>query len=124
MLGELFLTFSKVRDFFEFCGTIEDLEMQAVPSADGKRQEALVLFANPMAAKTAILLTNAQLEDQPIQVSYYFTENSGEQSARPANAHEIQVKSDDGCYRDRISYIRPTAWLVSGSPRACSLQRS
>lgn len=40
----------------------------------GVSSEALVLFATPVAANSATLLTNAKLGENLIEVSYYFSE--------------------------------------------------
>jgi RNA recognition motif. (a.k.a. RRM, RBD, or RNP domain) len=58
------------RDFFEFCGKIKSFELQ--PSADGKHQEALIQFERESAAKTAVLLSNALIDESHITVDSYF----------------------------------------------------
>ena len=119
---------------------MEELEVQAVlgpPSstvtggigtsdtggAAEKGQQALLLFANSMAAQTAVLLSNARLEDQPIQVMYFFTEfrNTGSSNGGTAggNERETQVSADQG---DRGSSFLPTH--TSPSPRQANRMAS
>ncbi|KAH8554863.1 hypothetical protein BGW37DRAFT_481421 [Umbelopsis sp. PMI_123] len=62
------------KDFFEFCGKIKSFELQ--PSADGKHQEALILFERESAAKTAVLLSNALIDESHITVESYFPSNT------------------------------------------------
>ncbi|KAJ2557303.1 Protein vip1 [Coemansia sp. RSA 1933] len=58
-----------VRNFFAFCGNIESLELKK--EMDGT-QRALIKFADAEAAKTALLLTNAQINHEQISVSPLF----------------------------------------------------
>ncbi|KAJ1946213.1 Protein vip1 [Kickxella alabastrina] len=62
-----------VRDFFAFCGPIESLELQKQESGT---QRALVKFNGAEAAKTAILLSNAHINYEPITVTPLFPEAS------------------------------------------------
>ncbi|KAG2206020.1 hypothetical protein INT47_005338 [Mucor saturninus] len=52
-----------IRDFFSFCGIIKGFEMNS--------QKALVYFEQESAAKTAILLSGAVVDDCPIVVEPY-----------------------------------------------------
>jgi len=62
------------KDFFEFCGKIKSFEVK--PSDDGKHQEALILFERESAAKTAVLLSNALIDESHITVESYFPSTS------------------------------------------------
>ncbi|KAF9212932.1 hypothetical protein BGZ59_006132 [Podila verticillata] len=66
-----------VKDFFQFCGKIQEFELQ---KEGDDRQVALVLFERESAAKTACMLTNAMIVDSQISVRHYFedSEASGE----------------------------------------------
>ncbi|KAJ1955309.1 Protein vip1 [Dispira parvispora] len=75
-------TEDKVKEFFNFCGTIEGFALR--PSLTGKAQEALIRFEKDSAAKTAVLLSNAMIEEQPIEVKYYYSEfNTPDSPAAP-----------------------------------------
>ncbi|KAJ2042100.1 Protein vip1 [Coemansia sp. S2] len=67
-------TETNVRDFFAFCGPIEILELQKLESGT---QRALIKFGNVEAAKTSLLLSNALINYEPIQVSPLFPSVSG-----------------------------------------------
>ncbi|KAJ1801394.1 Protein vip1 [Coemansia sp. RSA 2399] len=69
---------STVRNFFAFCGNIETLELKK--EMDGT-QRALIKFADAEAAKTSLLLTNAQINHEYISVSPLFP--SAHPSATP-----------------------------------------
>lgn len=58
-------TSDQVRDFFSFCGKIQDLSV----SSDGSTQSASVTFEKANAAKTALLLDNTQLGPNQVAVS-------------------------------------------------------
>ncbi|KAJ2856719.1 Protein vip1 [Coemansia erecta] len=58
-----------VRNFFAFCGNIDTLELKK--EMDGT-QSALIKFADAEAAKTSLLLTNAQINHEYISVSPLF----------------------------------------------------
>ncbi|KAL0078687.1 hypothetical protein J3Q64DRAFT_1765674 [Phycomyces blakesleeanus] len=57
-----------IRDFFLFCGKIKEFEI----IKDDEHQKALVWFERPSAAKTAILLSNASVDNVNILVEPYF----------------------------------------------------
>ncbi|KAI9022148.1 hypothetical protein CLU79DRAFT_751397, partial [Phycomyces nitens] len=57
-----------IHDFFLFCGKIKEFEI----IKDGEKQKALVWFERPSAAKTAILLSNASVDNVNILVEPYF----------------------------------------------------
>ncbi|KAJ1654913.1 Protein vip1 [Dispira simplex] len=65
-------TEEKVKEFFNFCGTMDGFALR--PSLTGEAQEALIRFEKDSAAKTAVLLSNAMIEEQPIEVKYYYNE--------------------------------------------------
>ncbi|KAJ2162058.1 Protein vip1 [Coemansia sp. RSA 552] len=62
-------TESTVREFFEFCGPIEQLTLEKVESG---HQRALVKFSTAEAAKTALLLGDAQINYETIEVKPLF----------------------------------------------------
>jgi len=68
-------TEDKVREFFLFCGNINQFELKK--SSNGKTQEALILFEKESAAKTASMLSNAVIADTQIHVRYYFDKAFG-----------------------------------------------
>lgn len=55
----------EIRDFFAFCGKIEDLQVVA----EGETKSATVVFQKETAAKTALLLNNTQLGPSHISVT-------------------------------------------------------
>jgi hypothetical protein len=59
-----------VKDFFLFCGKIREFELQKDDTDE--HQVALVHFERESAAKTAILLTNALIDESHITVEPYF----------------------------------------------------
>ncbi|KAJ1729043.1 Protein vip1 [Coemansia biformis] len=60
-----------VREFFTFCGTIDTLELQKQESG---AQSALIKFESTEAAKTALLLSHALINQEPIEVSPLYPE--------------------------------------------------
>ncbi|CAO0802512.1 unnamed protein product [Mucor circinelloides] len=60
-----------IKDFFSFCGIITAFEMKKEIS-DEKHQVALIMFEKDSAAKTATLLSQAVVDDSPIEVEPYF----------------------------------------------------
>jgi RNA recognition motif-containing protein len=54
--------------FFSFCGKIEDIQLTTY---SGQSAEAVVTFESPAAAKTALLLSNAMINDRAINVTIY-----------------------------------------------------
>ncbi|KAJ2906721.1 hypothetical protein MKZ38_000457 [Zalerion maritima] len=63
----------EVKDFFAFCGKISDVKF----TTEGDKKSAEVIFAQPTAAKTALMLNNTQLGPNQIKV----TDTSGVASA-------------------------------------------
>ncbi|KNC46039.1 uncharacterized protein AMSG_00158 [Thecamonas trahens ATCC 50062] len=59
-----------VRDFFAFCGAMDQFHLEPVDGGDGV-QHAVVVFAAPSAWQTALLLTNARIGDSAIAVTAY-----------------------------------------------------
>lgn len=74
-----------IRDFFAFCGKIQELELKK----EGDHQTALILFERASAAKTAALLSNALLDESHIQVEPYFS------NASAAAADEEKSPTED-----------------------------
>jgi len=62
-------TEKEIRDFFSFCGKIEDLSITPATGEEGAQLSATVTFAQSSAARTALLLDNTQLSGAPIHVS-------------------------------------------------------
>ncbi|CEP15079.1 hypothetical protein [Parasitella parasitica] len=60
-----------IKDFFSFCGIITAFEMKKNVQ-DEQHQMALILFEKDAAAKTATLLSQAVVDDCPIEVEPYF----------------------------------------------------
>jgi RNA recognition motif-containing protein len=83
------------KDFFEFCGKIKSFEIQ--PSADGKHREALILFERESAAKTAVLLSNALIDESHITVESYFP-TSGE----PKKEHAVDDTTQEAKPKSNI----------------------
>ncbi|KAI9304552.1 hypothetical protein BJ944DRAFT_266668 [Cunninghamella echinulata] len=62
-----------LRDFFNFCGKIKDLSLEP----DGEdNQKALVLFETAKGAQTALLLSNALVDERHLDISLYFEDLS------------------------------------------------
>jgi len=59
------VTEKQLKDFFSFCGKLSSLEMHQ----DGTNQKAKITFERQSAAKTALLLQDAQLGSSKIKVS-------------------------------------------------------
>jgi len=59
-----------ILDFFQFCGKIKEFEL--AKDDDEKHQIALIHFERESAAKTAVLLSNALIDDSHIVVAPYF----------------------------------------------------
>jgi len=94
-----------VRDFFQFCGKIKELEIQT--SDDGNSKEALVWFERGSAAKTACMLSNAMIADQHIQVKYHFDgqfDSSGPSSPQQEQ-HAQEVAAEATRNTSDVKYI-------------------
>jgi len=59
----------EVRDFFSFCGKIQNLSVTPESNEPNANQSATVTFEKETAAKTALLLDNTQLGSAQVQVS-------------------------------------------------------
>ncbi|KAI8068320.1 hypothetical protein BC940DRAFT_299692 [Gongronella butleri] len=86
-----------LRDFFAFCGKIKDVDLQ--PDGDNQKA-ALIMFETSKAADTAVLMSQAFLDGQPIQVAHYFTEFSikedqGKDGAPSASAEDKKSEAPD-----------------------------
>ncbi|KAJ1853034.1 Protein vip1 [Coemansia sp. RSA 2703] len=81
-------TETNVRDFFAFCGPIESLELKKQESGT---QSALLKFGNVEAAKTSLLLSNALINYEPINVSPLFPQTS--QATPPSTSHSASSDS-------------------------------
>ncbi|KAI9478760.1 MAG: hypothetical protein EXX96DRAFT_572177 [Benjaminiella poitrasii] len=84
-----------IKDFFSFCGVINAFEMKK--SSNDDYQLALVHFEKESAAKTATLLSQAVVDDSPIEVEPYFstavpaaTENTTEMNKEVEAANQPQ----------------------------------
>ncbi|KAG1444525.1 hypothetical protein G6F56_010265 [Rhizopus delemar] len=64
-------TETTVKEFFLFCGKIKEFELKR-DEEDGEHQIALIQFERESAAKTAILLSNALVDDSHIIATSYF----------------------------------------------------
>lgn len=62
-------TEKEIRDFFSFCGKIEELTITPASGESGAPQTASITFQQPSAARTALLLDNTQLQNVPIHVT-------------------------------------------------------
>ncbi|KAI8637761.1 hypothetical protein BD408DRAFT_486011 [Parasitella parasitica] len=81
-----------IKDFFSFCGIISAFEMKK-DVEDEKHQIALILFEKEAAAKTATLLSQAVVDDSPIDVKPYFKQTpvaGGVMATGSANAEQQQ----------------------------------
>lgn len=67
-----------VKDFFRFCGKIDDFAM--IKTEDGNSSEALICFEKEGAAKTALMLTNATIGDRMIKVEPFYKDDEAEAS--------------------------------------------
>ncbi|KAI8889706.1 hypothetical protein K501DRAFT_328868 [Backusella circina FSU 941] len=59
-----------LKEFFLFCGKITQLELKK--DEDEKHQIALIQFERDSASKTAVILSNALVDDSHITVAYFF----------------------------------------------------
>ncbi|KAI8380900.1 uncharacterized protein BYT42DRAFT_564618 [Radiomyces spectabilis] len=75
-----------VKDFFSFCGKLKQFELTT--DDDGAHQVAVIEFERESAAKTAILLSDALLDNCHIHVSSYFEESSSNESEKSVEAHD------------------------------------
>ncbi|KAI8393360.1 uncharacterized protein BYT42DRAFT_550761 [Radiomyces spectabilis] len=73
-----------IREFFLFCGKIKEFELQP----DGEHQKALIMFERASAAKTAVLLSNALVDNEHIHVEPYFAETQNNEKAGAAVSEE------------------------------------
>ncbi|KAG1457074.1 hypothetical protein G6F56_006691 [Rhizopus delemar] len=82
-----------VKEFFLFCGKITEFELKR-DEEDEKHQIALIHFERESAAKTAVLLSNALVDDSHITASPYFdipsSENERSVDANNAEQNEAQ----------------------------------
>ncbi|KAJ1910211.1 Protein vip1 [Tieghemiomyces parasiticus] len=95
---------TKVREFFTFCGKINQFELRpagtsssvlAAAGAPQPSQEALIEFDHDSAAKTAVLLSNAMIAEQPINVKYLFEEfNAASPTVTTTTAAEEGVDAE------------------------------
>lgn len=83
------------KDFFEFCGKIKSFEVK--PSDDGQHQEGLILFERESAAKTAVLLSNALIDDSHIVVESYFPS-----TAEPSKEHALDDQTQEAKPKSNI----------------------
>jgi hypothetical protein len=82
-------TQATINDFFAFCGKIESLSMSQ--ASDGTLQ-AVVVFESPTAAKTALLLNSALINERPITVQQANLES--EQRAKTDKQTEVVNKTN------------------------------
>ncbi|CAO3627413.1 unnamed protein product [Mucor fragilis] len=88
-----------IKDFFSFCGIITAFEMKK-DMQDEKHQIALIMFEKDSAAKTATLLSQAVVDDSPIEVEPYFkqvpaAENITTPVARDAQQQQQQQQPQE-----------------------------
>ncbi|KAI9281616.1 hypothetical protein BY458DRAFT_499121 [Sporodiniella umbellata] len=87
-----------VKEFFLFCGKITEFELKK-DEEDEKHQIALIHFERESAANTAVLLSNALVDDSHITASPYFDipsegkDRSAEGQASETEAQETKAKS-------------------------------
>eukprot|EP01121_Diplochlamys_sp_Union-15-3_P006120 TRINITY_DN16631_c0_g1_i1.p1 TRINITY_DN16631_c0_g1~~TRINITY_DN16631_c0_g1_i1.p1 ORF type:complete len:332 (+),score=71.86 TRINITY_DN16631_c0_g1_i1:57-998(+) len=65
-------TASSLTEFFSFCGSIASIDITAVSVEEA---QAIITFSNESASKTALLLHNALINDRPITVTLYDSNN-------------------------------------------------
>lgn len=82
-----------VKDFFRFCGKIDDFAM--IKTEDGKSAEALICFEKEGAAKTALMLTNATIGDRMIKVEPYYKDEVTEASTSEAKPTTESTRSTE-----------------------------
>jgi K+/H+ antiporter YhaU regulatory subunit KhtT len=80
-----------VKDFFLFCGKIKEFELQKDDTDE--HQVALVHFERESAAKTAILLTNALIDESHITVEPYFKDAIPTSVDEPAASNGQESKT-------------------------------
>jgi len=74
-----------VKDFFRFCGKIDDFAM--IKTENGNSLEALICFEKEGAAKTALMLSNATIGDRVIKVEPFYKDTNPE--AAQAESNEV-----------------------------------
>ncbi|CAO3658351.1 unnamed protein product [Rhizopus stolonifer] len=87
-------TDTTVNEFFLFCGKIKDFELKR-DEEDGEHQIALIHFERESAAKTAVLLSNALIDDSHIVATSYFDipSSDNEKSIEGDETQESKPKS-------------------------------
>ncbi|KAI8971900.1 hypothetical protein BDF20DRAFT_887122 [Mycotypha africana] len=80
-----------VKQFFVFCGKIQDFEL--LMDEDQLHQTALIHFERESAAKTAILLSNALIDDSHIVATPYFETNARDEEGTASDS-ETTVSND------------------------------
>jgi len=90
-------TEKEIRDFFSFCGKIEDLSITPTTGEAGAPLSATVTFAQASAARTALLLDNTQLSGAPIHVSAPASLSDLQHDAEAHNheATEEEIRQED-----------------------------
>lgn len=74
-----------ISDFFSFCGKIEKFYVKKGENTN----TAVICFETESAAKTALLLTNALIADQPIEVKTYIPEEIHDEQGNTPNLGEL-----------------------------------
>ena len=86
---DLDVTEKQISDFFSFCGKITSLTIRT----KGNNVEAILFFEHESSAKTALLLSNALINDKPIVVQKYTDEKQAHHDTEDKRAQE---KIDNG----------------------------
>lgn len=85
-----------IKDFFSFCGVIKAFEMK-LDEQDGQHQIAIVIFEKESAAKTATLLSQAVVDDSPIEVEPFFVKVNAE----PINSNTANKEINDNAQQQQ-----------------------
>ncbi|GAN02338.1 actin cytoskeleton protein [Mucor ambiguus] len=80
-----------IKDFFSFCGIITAFEMKR-DIHDEKHHIALIMFEKDSAAKTATLLSQAVVDDSPIEVEPYFKQVPAAENITTPVSRDAQQK--------------------------------
>ncbi|BFZ60313.1 Protein vip1 [Saitoella coloradoensis] len=100
------VTEKQIREFFSFCGRINSLDIQ---ESEGT-QTVVITFANPAAARTALLLHEAQLGTNKV----YIKSSDGETTTiTPENLPGPEVAATDAHTTDVAQEDKPKATILA-----------
>lgn len=81
----------EIRDFFSFCGKIQDLKVET----EGNTKVAEVIFEKETAAKTALLLNNTQLGSNQLSVSHASGDVDDDEHTKDTNRDSDEITQEE-----------------------------